>query len=86
MTTSSLFERLGPQTVRQLDGLHKKKKIVALNHQGDGPCLILLDGSKLLLSGTSEEDSRRLVGYLGLYGGGEHGLEPPAFVVPPQKS
>lgn len=84
MTTPSLFVRLGPQTVGRIDGLHKKKQIVALNHQVDGTCLILLDGSKLLLSGTSEEDSRRLVGYLGLYGGGEHGLDPPAFVVTPQ--
>jgi hypothetical protein len=80
----SLFETLGSKTVARIDALHKRRQIIAVHHQPDGTCLILQDASKLLLEGLSAEDSRRIVGYLGFYGGGEHGLDTPAFAVKPE--
>lgn len=58
----SLFQRLGRETVARIDALHSKRQILAIHHRLDGTCLVLKDASMLLLEGTSEEDSQRLVG------------------------
>lgn len=79
----NLFEKLGRETVVRIDTLQRKKKILAVHHQTNGTCLVLKDCSKLILEGLSEDDSRKLVGYLGFFGHGEHGLDTPAFAVKP---
>lgn len=79
----SLFEKLGRETLGRIDALQRKKQILAVHHQKDGTCLILKDASKTLLEGLTEDESRRIVGYLGFYGGGEHGLDTPAFAIKP---
>lgn len=79
----TLFERLGMETLASIDALQRKKQILAVHHQPNGICLILKDASRLLLEGLSEDDSRKVVGYLGFYGHGENGLETPAFLFKP---
>lgn len=80
----TLFEKLGKETVARIDALQKKKQILAVHHQPNGTCLVLKDASKLVLEGLSEEDSRKVVGYLGFYGAGENGLDTPAFFIKPE--
>lgn len=79
----TLFEKLGKEAVVRIDALQKKKQILAVHHQPNGTCLVLKDASKLLLEGLSEDDSHKIVGYLGFYGHGESGLETPAFLIKP---
>lgn len=82
MTT--LFEKLGREALSNINMLHRKKQIIAINHEPNGTCLVLKDASKILLAGLLEDDSRKMVGYLGFYGGGEHGLDTPAFAIKPK--
>jgi len=79
----TLFEKLGRDTIARIDALQRKKQILAVHHQPDGTCLVLKDCSKLLLEGLSGDESRKIVGYLGFYGRGEHGLDTPAFAIKP---
>ena len=79
----SFIEKFGREMVARIDALKREKKIVAVNHQPNGTCLVLKDASKVLLEGASEDDSRKIVGYLGFYGRGEDGLDSPAFFIKP---
>lgn len=79
----SLIDKLGLELLKRIDLLQRQKKIMAVHHQPNGTCLILADASKLLLEGLSEDDSRKIVGYLGFYGRGEDGLDTPAFLYKP---
>ncbi|AXA80583.1 hypothetical protein CE206_28820 (plasmid) [Achromobacter xylosoxidans] len=79
----TLFEKLGLNTLARIDDLRRKQQIVAIHHEPAGTRLVLVGSTTVLLEGTSEEDSRRLVGYLGFHGCGKHGLDTPAFLVKP---
>jgi hypothetical protein len=75
----NLFEKLGMQAVAKLTTLNRKKQILAIHHHAEGTCLILADASRLVLDGLSEEDSSRIVGWLGFNGSGPAGIGTPAF-------
>jgi hypothetical protein len=78
-----LLDTLGAAVIARIDALNREKKIIAVHQQDNGTCLVLRDSSKILLEGTSEDDGRKIVGYLGFYGKGENGLDTPAFLIKP---
>ncbi|CAJ4329481.1 Uncharacterised protein [Burkholderia pseudomallei] len=76
---TSLFDKLGLENVARIDALNRKKQIIAVHHQFDGTCLVLADASKIIFPGLTEDESKGIVGYLGFNGGGQYGLDTPAF-------
>lgn len=79
----TLFEKIGTETIRKIDALNRKKAIIAVNHEPSGAVLVLSDASLWKINGLDLDETKRLIGYLGFFGKGEEGLEPPAFFAKP---